>query len=224
MCSLAIAGLAISAVSTVSQMSRANSQSYDAQVAQNAQIARQNDQIRLQNEAAARQYQMIEQQRTLDQHALATRATELHADAANAKADIASQAAVIRARQLVASSESGLGGNTAARLLRDIGFESGLQGTRIDTTYKREVDQITRDQEAVNLSAGNRNNAVQTAQPITDFPAYRPAVSGLSGALAIGGDVFKGISDGAFTTQSSRNTSTPKSNKPNSPFINNFGV
>ena len=156
-------------------------------------------QARAQNRAAEQQYEIGRQQyalternRRLEQEALTARQRELREDAGNEGAAIARAEAQERAAQLVASAEGGAGGNTALALLRDIGFDAGLQQVALQRQFKRNIDQTEREKQATNLNAqtANTNTASQLASVQTASP--------LSTGLSIAGSIAQGASDGAF--------------------------
>lgn len=80
--------------------------------------------------------------------ALRDRRQELERAAEEDLSDAAREAATLRARQLVASSEQGGLGNSAIRAERDVGFQAGLQVTRIRNNLRGELRQTNREARA----------------------------------------------------------------------------
>lgn len=110
---------------------------------------------------AAVETDSIEANRALQGEGLENQAQELAENAAEEKSQVAREAAVLRARSLVAQGEAGLSGVTANRLARDADVQAGLQFTNIDTNLKRNLRQNNVKQRANNLDAANRTASVK---------------------------------------------------------------
>ena len=155
----AVATLAVSAATTLVEYSAARAD-YKAQVRA--------------NEATT---QSITDDRNFQLETLAAQQRELAQEASERKTEAAREAAILRARQLVSSSERGGLGNSAAALQRDVDFQAGLQTSRIDQQYDRDLAQNQRERRATIARADNQAASI---------PAVRKP-SALAAGLQIAG-------------------------------------
>lgn len=172
MCNPAIALMAVSFVASAAQtisQNRAAKQDYKNQVAAN--------QVAVESAAEDRNFQL---------DALKDQRDQLRTAAAEDTSDAARAAATLRARQLVASSEQGGLGNTAAALVRDVDFQSGVQFTRIDENLKRDLRQNRREGHATISRTANRAKSLpRPTKPSSLAAGLTIAGSALSTGLSM---------------------------------------
>lgn len=145
------------------------------------------------NKAAKQQYANNEAIHKSNVEALQAREVENNQDAATNQAALARESSQVRASQLVANAESGGGGNTAIALLRDIGFNTGLQQVGITSQLQRQSDQTQRELTGNTLNTNINNASVKTVSK----GAQGLKIAGIGLSAAAKGGMFGGGGGGS---------------------------
>lgn len=152
-----------------------------------------------QQQQASSQESALRSQERQNQLALRERAEELNLQASEDQAEAAREAMIERARLRVIGAERG-GGNTSARIIREAGFQEGLQTVAIESNLETNLSQLDREARG----STSRSNA-QIAS------ISRPSL--LSTGLQIGGSLAGSLKPSSSTTSSRSGTSTRKAGK-----------
>ena len=167
MCAPLLIPLALTAVSTIGGIFAAQSQANAANAAAD------------QNNAFANENALLQQQ------GLSNQAEEINEVAAEEQSDAAREAMILRGKVRTAQGETGGYGNTSAALLRDVGFQEGLQVNRINANAGRKLRQTGLERKKINLDRRSRvasNNASRVSKTDTALQIAGTVAGGAASA------------------------------------------